>query len=125
MSLAGARVLIVEDEMLIAMDLEDMLTELGAVVVDTAMRLDAALELATAAEIDLAVLDVNIHGGRSYPVAETLLRRGVPFIFATGYGHAEGVDQYSEVVTLAKPYRPDELAAALTRVLDAQGNAGA
>lgn len=117
MTLAGTRVLVVEDEMLVAMNLEDLLIEMGAQVVGPAMRLDIALELARTEPIDVAVLDVNLHGGRSYPVAETLRARNVPFIFATGYGHAEGADAFADVPTLTKPYRNIELAEALMSAL--------
>jgi CheY-like chemotaxis protein len=113
MSLSGKRVLVVEDEMLVAMHLEDDLTAMGLEVVGPAMRLDAALALAESADVDVAVLDVNIHGGRSYPVATTLQERGVPFIFATGYGHTEEHEAFAGVTTLTKPYRTDDLATAL------------
>ncbi|PNU03801.1 response regulator [Novosphingobium guangzhouense] len=118
MSLAGKRVLVVEDEMLVAMNIEDMLTELGAIVVGPAMRLDTALDLAGREDFDLAMLDVNIHGGRSYPVATVLKSRGVPFIFATGCGHADDADEFSDVATLAKPFRSTDLELALCRALD-------
>ncbi len=121
MTLEGRRVLVVEDEMLVAMNLEDMLGDLGIVVVGPAMRIDAALELAQTAVIDAAVLDINLHGGRSYPVAEVLRRRGVPFLFATGYGHVEDGSSFSDVPTLAKPYRSTELAATLRLVLGRTG----
>ncbi|AOR80343.1 response regulator [Novosphingobium resinovorum] len=117
MSLAGKRVLVVEDEMLVAMNIEDTLTELGAIVVGPAMRLDTALDLAEREEFDLAMLDVNIHGGRSYPVATLLKSRGVPFIFATGYGHAADVDEFSDIATLAKPFRGTDLEHALCNAL--------
>lgn len=113
MPIGGKKVLIVEDEMLVAMNLEDLLIELGADVVGPAMRIETALELARTAAIDVAVLDINLHGGRSYPVAELLCDRGIPFIFATGYGHAEDQERFARVLTLAKPYRPTELADAL------------
>lgn len=117
MSLAGKRVLVVEDEMLVAMNIEDTLTELGAIVIGPAMRLDTALALAERGEFDLAMLDVNIHGGRSYPVATLLKLRGVPFIFATGYGHAAEADEFSDVPTLAKPFRTSDLEEVLCKAL--------
>ncbi len=121
MTFEGVRVLVVEDEMLVAMNLEDMLVDMGAVVIGPAMRIDFALELAESEEIDIAVLDINLHGGRSYPVAEVLRRRGVPFLFATGYGHAEDEAGFADVPTLAKPYRRADLAAIVERVMRARG----
>jgi CheY-like chemotaxis protein len=118
MSLNGKRVLVVEDEMLVAMNIEDILLELGAIVVGPAMRLETALDLAQVAELDVAMLDVNLHGGRSYPVAEVLRARGLPFIFATGYGHTDDDGTFGEVPTLAKPFRSQELERLLLDALE-------
>lgn len=120
MSLSGKRVLVVEDEMLVAMNIEDALTDLGAIVVGPAMRLDTALELAANADFDIAMLDVNIHGGRSYAVAELLKSHGKPFIFATGYGHAADGEEFSDIATLAKPFRASDLETALCGALPSQ-----
>lgn len=117
MGLEGMRVLVVEDEMLVAMALEDQLSARGAKVVGPAMRLESALQMAEHEAFDVAILDVNLHGGRSYPVARILRDRGVPFVFATGYGHTEDHEELADVVTLAKPYRIDDLAKALERVV--------
>lgn len=119
MPLRGKRVLIVEDEMLVAMNLEDTLLDLGLEIVGTAMQLGPAIELAQGQDLDVAVLDINLHGGRSYPVADILLRRGIPFIFATGYGYAEGESAYRHVPVLAKPYRAADLKVALIEVIQA------
>ena len=83
---ASRRVLVIEDEMMIAMLLEDMLADLGHQVVGVAGRLDVALELARDADADLAILDVDLGGESSFPVAEVLTSRGLPFLFATGFG---------------------------------------
>lgn len=117
MKLANARVLVVEDEMLVAMTVEDALTAHGAEVVGPAMRLETALAMVDTAAIDAAILDINLHGDRSYPVAQKLRDRGIPFVFATGYGHAEGIEAFADVATLAKPYRIDDLIEAVTRLL--------
>ncbi|WP_260927948.1 response regulator [Novosphingobium sp. 9] len=114
--------LIVEDEMIVAMNIEDTLMDLGAIVIGPAMRLDTALELAGREEFDVAMLDVNIHGGRSYPVATLLRSRGIPFIFATGYGHASDGEDFSDVATLAKPFRAADLEAALCNALQSRRN---
>jgi CheY-like chemotaxis protein len=117
MSLAGKRVLILEDEMIVALDLQEMLTSLGAEVAATAMRLDTALQLAATIEIDAAVLDINVRGERSYAVARLLRRRGIPFVFATGYGHVEGEADLGDVPIVGKPYRAADLGARLAALL--------
>ncbi|MGO4170409.1 response regulator [Novosphingobium sp. YAF33] len=117
MTLRGKRILVVEDEMLVAMNIEDSLLDFGAVVVGPALRLENALELAGQAQFDIAILDVNLHGGRSYPVAEVLQARGVPFIFATGYGHTDDGEMSNSVTTLTKPFRSEDLEQALLGAL--------
>ncbi len=85
-AVTGRRVLVVEDEMMIRMLLDGMLTDLGHTVAAEAGRIDEALALARQAEFDVAILDVNLNGQPITPVVEVLVRRGLPFIFATGYG---------------------------------------
>ena len=116
-ALAGRRVLLVEDEAVIAFAVEDMLGELGCAVVGPAFRLDEAIELARDEAIDVAILDVNLNDQRSYAVADELARRGVPFLFATGYAEAGVQWDGKEVPLLAKPYRQDQIAAALGKLL--------
>lgn len=108
--IAERRILVLEDEFLIALDLVDLLDGLGAEVVGPAHRNEQALELLAQAHVDAAVLDVNIAGQRSDVVAEELRRRGIPFIFATGYG-AETLLNGAPVIR--KPYRRDEIERAL------------
>lgn len=116
--LAGLRVLIVEDEALVAFALEDMLQQLGCAIVGPAMRLADALALVESEAVDAAVLDVNIAGDRSYSLAETLDGRGVPYLFATGYGH-EGVElRGTGARVLAKPYRQHEIESELLRLME-------
>jgi CheY-like chemotaxis protein len=112
--LAGRRVLVVEDEPIVGMLLEDMLLDLGVEVVGPAATLAEALALAEREDLAAALLDVNLGGERSYPVADALARRGVPFLFLTGYGEAawEG-----PALTIQKPYRSEDVAAGLERVL--------
>ena len=111
------RVLVVEDEILVAMLLEDMLADLGFEVLGPAMRLDAALKMALDESFDLAVLDVNLANEQSFPVAQLLQERGIPFVFATGYG-LRGLDErFKEVTTLQKPFEPDQLANAISLAL--------
>ncbi len=101
--LEGRRVLLVEDESLVAMLAEDILLDLGCEVV-VAMRLDKALALARTEAFDLAVLDVNLGEARSYPVADLLFERCTPFLFATGYGKKGLEAAYQGVPVLQKPY---------------------
>ena len=107
------KVLLIEDEAIIAMDLEDMLVGLGHQVVATAGRLDRATRLATDLAIDLAIVDVNLNGVQTYPVAEILSHRGVPFIFSTGYGTAGLNEEWRGKPTLQKPFQGRQLAAAI------------
>jgi CheY-like chemotaxis protein len=79
------RVLVIEDEVIVGMLLEDMLEELGCVVAAISTHIEEALQLARALDIDLAILDINLGGKQSFPVADVLKSRGVPFMFATGY----------------------------------------
>jgi CheY-like chemotaxis protein len=85
MTLAGQRVLVVEDEFLVALATTDLLESLGCVIVGPAARLGAAVQLARSESIDAAVLDVDIAGEMVWPVAEELWRRGVPFLFLSAY----------------------------------------
>ena len=112
-SLVGLRVLVVEDEMMVSMLIEDMLSDLGCTVVGPASRLDEAIELANRSELDCAVLDVNLGGQPIFPLADILRAKGAPFAFATGYGDAglREVDRGSPV--LQKPFREGDLARVL------------
>ena len=117
-ALVGRRILVVEDEMMIAMLVEDMLAELGCSVVGPAHALEAALNLArTEQGIDAALLDVNLGGQPVFAVADALREKGVPAIFSTGYGDAglRDVDRGSQV--LQKPFRAGDLAKALNAAL--------
>lgn len=115
--MSALRVLVIEDEMTIAMMIEDMLAELGHDVVGAASRLKQAIAVAAEGDFDLAILDVNLDGRPSFPVAEILRGRGVPFLFATGYG-AAGVDPaFAEAVVLRKPFLQGDLDQAIRRAL--------
>jgi CheY-like chemotaxis protein len=119
-ALVGRRILVVEDEMMIAMLVEDMLAELGCSVVGPAHALEAALNLArTEQGIDAALLDVNLGGQPVFAVADALREKGVPAIFSTGYGDAglRDIDRGSQV--LQKPFRAGDLARALNAALGA------
>ncbi len=117
-ALKGRRVLVVEDETMIAMLVEDMLADLGCAVVGPAHGLDAALALAAGEEtIDAAVLDVNLSGRPVFPVADALRARGVPTIFATGYGESGLREADAGATVLQKPFRAADLARALGEAL--------
>lgn len=107
------RVLVVEDDMTIAMMIEDMLVDCGHEVVGVAMRLRDALENAAALQFDLAILDVNLDGLMSFPVADLLRQKNVPFFFATGYGAAGIPQNYSAFRALKKPFTQEDLEATL------------
>jgi DNA-binding response OmpR family regulator len=110
------RILVVEDEMMISMMLEDMLTEMGHEVVGIAPNLQIALGLAASERFDLAILDVNLAGERSFPVARLIRERGLPFLFATGYGTLGLEDSFHQTLTLKKPFKEEELAQAIETV---------
>lgn len=110
-------VLLVEDEMLLAMLLQDMLEDAGYRVVKAA-RLPAALELAGSEAFDAAVLDVNIAGKEVFPVADELRHRGVPFLFASGYGDKGVPGEYRDAPILQKPYGAGQMLEALNGLLD-------
>ena len=107
--LTGLSVLLVEDDFMVSMLAEDILVEAGANVL-LAMQPDPAMAIATRAAVDVAVLDVNLGEGRtSYPIAEVLRDRGIPFLFLTGYDES-GLDaQFAGQPKLQKPYPAETL----------------
>ena len=116
----GRRVLVVEDEMMISMLVEDMLSELGCAVVGPAHALDDALDLARSeVGLDAALLDVNLGGQPVFAVADALRAKGVPAIFSTGYGDAALRDVDRGAPVLQKPFRAGDLARALGEALRA------
>jgi CheY-like chemotaxis protein len=117
--LEGARILVVEDEALIAMLVEEMLSELGCIVTDIAGTVEQGLRLAAPgkATIDAAILDVNLAGDKVFPIAEALDAQGIPFVFATGYG-ATGVEgRFTDRPVVAKPFSRDALEHCLATAL--------
>ena len=115
----NCRVLVVEDESAVLMLMEDMLSDLGVCEVVSAMGLAEALPLAQTLELTFAVLDVNLGEERSFPVAQALRARGVPFFFATGYGSSGIEGDFVGSTVLKKPFRQAELVAAIDRTLAA------
>jgi CheY-like chemotaxis protein len=110
--LEGLRVLVVEDEPVVAMCLEDILCGLGCVPVGPASRVAEGLALAEAGGIDIAILDINLGGDRSTSIAESLRSQSIPFAFASGYGTAP--EGFEGPPMIAKPYRERDIVAALT-----------
>lgn len=103
--LQGLRVLVVEDQMMVAMMMEDLLDSFGCATVGPAANIAKALALIATERIDGAMLDLNLAGHAVYPVADELARLGVPFVFVTGYGDQEVRGDYSDRPRLAKPFR--------------------
>jgi DNA-binding response OmpR family regulator len=115
MILSGSNILILEDEAIVSFALEDMLAEAGAETL-LAENLAVAAELINLHRFDAAILDINVHGERSYPVAAELRRRGLPFIFATGYGDVLKGTSFEGVPTVTKPYTFADIAGALAAI---------
>ena len=115
--LSNRKVLVVEDEMMIAMLIEDMLDEFGCKLVGPATNVPRALELIAKESIDVAVLDLNLDGKDTYAIADALQRKNVPFIFATGYGSAGLRQEYGNRPVLQKPFPASDLETALTEAL--------
>ena len=117
MALDGVRVLLVEDEAIIAMTAEDMLEELGCETACTASSLAEAMEAVGAVRFDVALLDINLNGAESLPVAARLRAAGLPFVFTTGYGTAGSGAEYRDVPLVTKPYQIGDLEAAIAAAL--------
>jgi CheY-like chemotaxis protein len=107
------RVLVIEDEPLVAMVVEDALEALGCKTVGPIAEFNEALAAARGDDFDCAILDVNIRGGLSYPVATLLVERGFPVLLATGYGSKSLPDSLTHQPCLAKPYSSEQLESAI------------
>jgi CheY-like chemotaxis protein len=114
---AKLRVLVVEDEFLIALMIEDMLTELGCAQVWQAGSVSDALAMLRVRQPDAAVLDVNLAGEPAYPVAEQLEARKIPFIFTTGYGQQGMPEPWAQRPIIQKPFAIEDLRATLETAL--------
>ena len=121
--LAGRRILLVEDELLLAMTLEHVLGAEGCVVVGPFPRVEPALKAAREEALDAAVLDINLAGERVYPVAQALSERNVPFVFATGYHRSMIRREHAGRPTLTKPYSLEQLIHQLLALLCANRGA--
>jgi len=116
-SLKGVRVLVIEDEYLVAIMLENILESAGCIVMGPIPRLQEALDAIDHDDYDVALLDVNLAGERIDPVADALSERNVPFLFVTGYGANALPSEYAERPHISKPFRMTELLGALSEVV--------
>lgn len=115
------RILIVEDEALVAMLVEDALEEAGFGVIGPVRSVAQALEALETEQPDAAVLDLNLAGENSVAVADALVARGIPFVVATGYGAAGLPATHRDALVLPKPYDPADLTAILARLCERRG----
>jgi len=111
------RLLVVEDEYLIRMLMEDMLADLGYDVAAAVGTLAEASEFAASGDFNAAILDVNLDGQEIYPVADILAKRGLPFVFVTGYGERSLPEPYRDRPALQKPFQVEQLKAMLDGLL--------
>ena len=114
-TLEGYRILVVEDDFLVAEVLIDILEDAGAVVVGPYGWLNEGVDAVTENDVtlDCAVLDINLHGLKSYPIADALKARNIPFVFTTGYSGEALPDAYRSFPRCEKPFNQDQLIAAL------------
>jgi CheY-like chemotaxis protein len=117
-ALAGKRILVVEDEILVYMLIESVLEEHDCKALPPAPRLPAAVQMAERDEFDAAILDLNLAGEVVYPVAEILSRRALPFVFLTGYGEGALDERFKGRPVVQKPFRDGILLEALARALE-------
>jgi DNA-binding response OmpR family regulator len=110
------RIMVVEDEALVAMLVEDALIDAGFGVMGPAATVEEAMALLDHERPDAVVLDLNLAGETSTPVADALAARGIPFVIATGYGASGLPDGHQHATVLAKPYDPAELTSVLGRL---------
>ena len=115
--LSGRSVFLVEDEVMIRMMVADMLEELGYKVAAEAGDINEVMRLAQSTEFDLAILDVNVNGKVISPVADVIMAKGCPFIFATGYGSSGLPEEYRDRPSLQKPFQLETLAQVITSTL--------
>jgi DNA-binding response OmpR family regulator len=111
------RVLVIEDEALVAMLIEEMVAETGSELVGSAHTLRDGIDIARSAPADVALLDLNLRGELAYPVADALRERGIPVVFTTGYGSIRVPERFRNCPLLEKPFNRHSLARALAAVL--------
>ncbi len=115
--LTGRRILVVEDEMLVLMNIEMALEDLGCTAVSAAGSIAEALSLLAQQNFDAAMIDVNLGGNKSYPIADKLTERGIPFAFSTGYGDHGDRSDLDDQPVLKKPYLIADLIAVFEQLI--------
>lgn len=112
-----SRVLIVEDEVMVLMMLEDVIVALGHEIFNTASNLEDGLAAAKTGAFDIALLDINLNGQLSFPIAVVLRQRGIPFLFASGYGRAGLIEDFTGSSIIKKPFSIAELEGEMKQAL--------
>ena len=120
--LSGRSILVIEDEMLILMMIEDMLSDLGCKSISVASKIGQAITLIDGQVFDAAMVDLNLSGIESYPIADALIARDVPYFFSTGSSVTNIKDGYRDRDVLKKPFTFDQLSNMLSRSLHHQTN---
>ena len=120
--LFGKRVLVAEDEILVAMLLELILADAGCTVIGPFGRVSDALDALATETVDVALLDVDLSGEKVFPVADALSGRNVPFLFVTGYGRSALPKDHQDWEAVSKPFVPEQLAERLARKVRAQSS---
>ncbi len=119
-ALAGRRILVIEDSPVVAEAADDMLRDMGCVVVGPATNMAPALEMAGEEQLDAAIVDINIRGGKAYPALRILHSRGIPLLLTSGYADWTLPEEWQDRPRLAKPYTPNQLREALLGLLAGQ-----
>jgi CheY-like chemotaxis protein len=117
-TLQGFRILVIEDDFLVAEVLTDILIDAGAEIIGPFGWVDEGVDAVKASDgtLDCAVLDINLHGLKSFPIADALIAHNIPFVFTTGYSGAALPDIYRECPRYEKPFNPDRLITALAAI---------
>ena len=116
-TLGGRRILVVEDSPVVAAACEDMLHDLGCVIIGPATNMATALQLASDEPLDGAIVDINIRGGKAFPVLRILHDRAIPFLLASGYADWSMPEEWQEHPRMPKPYSPHLLRESLLTLL--------
>ena len=119
-ALRGRRVLVVEDSPVVAEATDQMLQDMGCIVVGPATSMAPALEMAGGERLDAALVDLNIRGGKAFPVLRILRDRSIPFLLTSGYADWSMPKDWQDIPRLAKPYSPNQLREALLGLLPGQ-----
>ena len=119
-ALAGRRILVIEDSPVVAEAADDMLRDMGCFVIGPATTMAPALEMAGEEQLDAAIVDINIRGGKAYPALRILHGRGIPFLLTSGYADWTLPEEWQDRPRLGKPYTPNQLREALLGLLSGQ-----